>query len=86
MTEEEAKVETYDGYKSPQTPRTVNIFGVKYDVEEVLDSKRSARADGGGMEERFKLKLRGYGEADVVYNYEFGKWKASVPGKRKPPR
>lgn len=71
---EEIRVETHDGHKSPESPRTVIMMGKKYEVEEVLETKRVEQADGGGMEEHFRVRLKDYGEAEIVYHYSFGEW------------
>ncbi|MFH1539330.1 MAG: hypothetical protein ABIH66_10255 [bacterium] len=72
---EDIQVETHDGHKAAEKPRSVVLMGKKYDVEKVLESKRVSRVEDGAMEEHFKVKLKGYGEAEIVYNYEFGEWK-----------
>lgn len=71
---EKISVKTYDGYKSSETPRKVLLSGKEYPVSDVLDSSRVRRADGEGDEEHFRVNLKGYGEAKIVYHHSWDGW------------
>ncbi|MEW5944682.1 MAG: hypothetical protein AB1742_00650 [bacterium] len=70
----DVKVETYDGYTSPETPRAVHMLGKRYEVAEVLRRWRSPGGKDLGPEEHYRVRLRDYGECEIVYNRAFGKW------------
>ena len=69
------QVETYDGYKSPETPRSVFMMGKKYEVQKVLKSWRTQREENRQTEEHFRVELKGYGECEIIYNPEFQTWR-----------
>jgi len=72
--ENSVRVETYDGYKSPENPRAVYMLGKKYDVLKVIKAWRAQREKNGLLEEHFKVELKNYGECEIIYNHEFQNW------------
>jgi hypothetical protein len=68
------QVQTYAGYRAGEIPRKVILSGKDYPVMKVLGSGRVRRSDGQGDEEHFKVSLRDYGEANIVYHHSWDGW------------
>jgi len=67
-------VSTYDGYKGGEKPRKVIMSGREYRITDILKTSRVRRADEQGDEEHFRVNLKGYGEAEIVYHHSWDGW------------
>jgi hypothetical protein len=73
----DAIVESYAGYKGEETPRTVVLEGVRFEVLSVVDRKRVLDRTGGGMRDIWRCRLVGGREA-LVERLEDGTWRVSA--------
>jgi hypothetical protein len=82
---EPVKVETYAGYRAGETPRHVYINGKSYDISTIIYRKRVVHLDNYDEEEHFRVEIRNYGGAVIIYHPRYGIWQMEtgvVPEKK----
>jgi len=53
------------------TPKKILMSGKEYPVEEVLQTTTVPRPGEDGAEEHFRVTLRDYGEAKIIFNHSW---------------
>ena len=76
---DEIQVEAYSGYKQGETPRKVFLNGREFPVEYIVFRNRELDVDTNQFTEHFRLKLKDYGECDIVYKEQIESWEMKEP-------
>ena len=74
---DEAKVESYAGYKGEETPRAVVLDGKRFVIASVLSRKRVLDSDSGRVREVWRCRLED-GRTVTVERPENGIWRVST--------
>jgi hypothetical protein len=74
---EEARVESYAGYKGEETPRAVVFEGKRFEVVSVLSRKRALDPAGGRVREIWRCCLED-GRAVIIERLENDAWRVSA--------
>jgi hypothetical protein len=71
---EEAKVESYAGYKGEETPRAVILDGTRFEVVSVFSRNRVLDSDSGRMRDVWRCCLAD-GRTVTIERFESGGWR-----------
>lgn len=74
---EEARVESYAGYKGEETPRAVVLDGTRFEVVSVISRERALDRDSSRTREVWRCRLED-GRTVTVERLESGIWRVSA--------